>query len=99
MTSLLGPSSGTHDDLPRFGRADAGSFSLSDRYTRDSGTIFLTGIQALVRTIRDRARLDRRQNLLTASLVSGYEGSPLAGPTRGRSRREGIPRSRSPGSR
>ena len=53
--------------------------SLSDRYTRESGTVFLTGIQALVRTVRDRARLDRRQNLLTASLVSGYEGSPLAG--------------------
>ncbi|WP_314035011.1 indolepyruvate ferredoxin oxidoreductase family protein [Dietzia sp. CH92] len=79
MTSLLGPSNGTHDDLPRFGRADAGSFSLSDRYTRERGTVYLTGIQALVRTVRDRARLDRRQNLLTASLVSGYEGSPLAG--------------------
>ena len=25
------------------------SFSLNDRYTRESGTIFLTGIQALVR--------------------------------------------------
>lgn len=79
MTSLLGSPSGTHDDLPRTGHADAGSFSLSDRYTRESGTVFLTGIQALVRTVRDRARLDRRQNLLTASLVSGYEGSPLAG--------------------
>lgn len=79
MTSVLGTQSGTHDDLPRTGRADAGSFSLSDRYTRESGTVYLTGIQALVRTVRDRARLDRRQNLLTASLVSGYEGSPLAG--------------------
>ncbi len=79
MTSLLDPSSGTHDDLPRTGRGDAASFSLSDRYTRESGTVFLTGIQALVRTVRDRARLDRRQNLATASLVSGYEGSPLAG--------------------
>ncbi|HJC28406.1 MAG TPA: indolepyruvate ferredoxin oxidoreductase family protein [Candidatus Dietzia intestinipullorum] len=79
MTSLLGPPSGAHDELPRTGQGDAGSFSLSDRYTRESGTVFLTGIQALVRTVRDRARLDRRQNLLTASLVSGYEGSPLAG--------------------
>ncbi|WP_295649454.1 indolepyruvate ferredoxin oxidoreductase family protein [uncultured Dietzia sp.] len=79
MTSLLGSPNGTHDDLPRTGQADAGSFSLSDRYTRESGTVYLTGIQALVRTVRDRARLDRRQNLLTASLVSGYEGSPLAG--------------------
>lgn len=79
MTSVLGTPNGTHDDLPRSGQADAGSFSLSDRYTRESGTVYLTGIQALVRTVRDRARLDRRQNLLTASLVSGYEGSPLAG--------------------
>ncbi|WP_279102818.1 indolepyruvate ferredoxin oxidoreductase family protein [Gordonia bronchialis] len=55
------------------------SFSLNDRYTRESGTIFLTGIQALVRMVRDRARVDRRQNLRTASFISGYEGSPLAG--------------------
>ncbi|MDV8001147.1 indolepyruvate ferredoxin oxidoreductase family protein [Rhodococcus sp. IEGM 1408] len=94
MTSLLGSPSGTRDDLPRPGQrdtghtstdltqtvqTDTGSFTLSDRYTRESGTVFLTGIQALVRTVRDRARLDRRNNLLTASLVSGYEGSPLAG--------------------
>ncbi|GAB89445.1 indolepyruvate ferredoxin oxidoreductase family protein [Gordonia rhizosphera] len=55
------------------------SFSLDDRYTRESGTIYLTGIQALVRMVRDRARIDRRQNLRTASFISGYEGSPLAG--------------------
>ncbi|MFW0786802.1 indolepyruvate ferredoxin oxidoreductase family protein [Gordonia sp. CPCC 206044] len=55
------------------------SFSLDDRYTRESGSIYLTGIQALVRMVRDRARVDRRQNLQTASFISGYEGSPLAG--------------------
>lgn len=55
------------------------SFSLDDRYTRESGTIYLTGIQALVRMVRDRARIDRQQNLRTASFISGYEGSPLAG--------------------
>ncbi|MDL9937963.1 indolepyruvate ferredoxin oxidoreductase family protein [Gordonia sp. ABSL1-1] len=54
-------------------------FSLDDRYTRESGTIYLTGIQALVRMVRDRALVDRRQNLRTASYISGYEGSPLAG--------------------
>ncbi|PWD44828.1 2-oxoacid ferredoxin oxidoreductase [Gordonia paraffinivorans] len=54
-------------------------FSLEDRYTRESGTVYLTGIQALVRMVRDRARVDRRQNLETASFISGYEGSPLAG--------------------
>ena len=54
-------------------------FSLDDRYTRDTGTVYLTGIQALVRMIADRAVLDRRSGRRTASFISGYEGSPLAG--------------------
>ena len=57
----------------------AATFSLDDRYVLDEGTIYLTGIQALVRTLRDRAILDRRRGHRTASFVSGYEGSPLAG--------------------
>ena len=75
-----GAPAGHHDsDAHHGGRPDPGSFSLDERYTRTDGTVFLTGIQALVRMVRDRARLDRRQNLVTGSLVSGYEGSPLAG--------------------
>ncbi len=54
-------------------------FTLDDRYTRESGPVFLGGIAALVRMIADRTRIDRQQNLRTASFVSGYEGSPLAG--------------------
>ncbi|MCF8570246.1 indolepyruvate ferredoxin oxidoreductase family protein [Gordonia sp. HY002] len=54
-------------------------FSLDDRYTRESGSIYLTGIQALVRVVRDRAAVDRRNGLRTGSFISGYEGSPLAG--------------------
>ncbi len=57
----------------------ADAFSLADRYTRDDGTIYLGGIAALVRMVADRARLDRRAGLRTASFISGYEGSPLAG--------------------
>lgn len=57
----------------------APSFSLDDRYTRESGSVYLTGIQALVRMVADRARLDRRRGMQTASFISGYEGSPLAG--------------------
>jgi indolepyruvate ferredoxin oxidoreductase len=72
--------SGAHDLDPRGGQSSTvESFSLDDRYTREQGSIYLTGIQALVRMVRDRARLDRRQNLKTASFISGYEGSPLAG--------------------
>lgn len=52
---------------------------LEDRYVRESGTVFLGGIAALVRMVRDRALVDRRMNQRTASFISGYEGSPLAG--------------------
>lgn len=55
------------------------NFSLDDRYRLDEGAIYLSGIQALVRTVRDRARLDRLRGQSSASFISGYEGSPLAG--------------------
>lgn len=54
-------------------------FSLDDKYLREEGSIYLTGIQALVRTLRDRALHDSRLGVTTSSFVSGYEGSPLAG--------------------
>ena len=72
MTSTLGPH--RHSESARLG-----DFSLEDRYTRESGTIFLSGISALVRMVRDRAIIDRRLGLHTGSMISGYEGSPLAG--------------------
>ncbi|MEJ5997932.1 indolepyruvate ferredoxin oxidoreductase family protein [Corynebacterium sp. H130] len=53
--------------------------SLEDRYTLEEGTVLLGGIQALARMVRDRAALDQRLGLKTASFISGYEGSPLAG--------------------
>jgi indolepyruvate ferredoxin oxidoreductase len=53
--------------------------ALDERYRRRDGTVYLTGIQALVRMLLDRARHDRRTGLDTATYVSGYEGSPLAG--------------------
>ena len=52
---------------------------LADKYTASTGTVHLTGIQALVRMIRDRSLADRARGLNTASFVSGYEGSPLGG--------------------
>jgi len=52
---------------------------LSDRYTQQSGTVYLTGIQALVRLPVDQMRRDRAAGLNMASFISGYEGSPLAG--------------------
>ncbi|GHG65917.1 indolepyruvate ferredoxin oxidoreductase family protein [Amycolatopsis acidiphila] len=54
-------------------------FSLREKYVRDEGTIYLTGVQALVRTLLERSACDRGAGLTTATFVSGYEGSPLAG--------------------
>ena len=52
---------------------------LDDKYTRERGTVYLTGIQALVRLPMDQMRRDRRAGLNTAAFISGYEGSPLGG--------------------
>jgi indolepyruvate ferredoxin oxidoreductase len=51
--------------------------SLEDKYTLQSGRIYLSGIQALVRLpLMQRAR-DRAIGLNTAGFISGYRGSPL----------------------
>ncbi|MDJ0870105.1 MAG: indolepyruvate ferredoxin oxidoreductase family protein [Myxococcota bacterium] len=54
-------------------------YRLSDRYTADRGTVFLTGIQALARLPLEQLRADRAAGLQTAAFVSGYPGSPLGG--------------------
>jgi indolepyruvate ferredoxin oxidoreductase len=53
--------------------------SLDDKYLREEGRAFMTGIQALVRLPLDRKRLDRKLGLNTAGFISGYRGSPLGG--------------------
>jgi len=54
-------------------------FALDAKYRREEGLIFLSGIQALVRLPLDQHRADRRRGLNTATLISGYRGSPLGG--------------------
>jgi len=53
--------------------------SLDDKYTLESGRIFLTGTQALVRLPMMQRQRDLRAGLNTASFISGYRGSPLGG--------------------
>jgi indolepyruvate ferredoxin oxidoreductase len=55
------------------------AFSLDDKYTLESGRVYMTGIQALVRLPIEQMRRDRRAGLKTATWISGYEGSPLGG--------------------
>ncbi len=57
----------------------ATDYRLTDRFTADRGTVFLSGIQALARLPIEQLRADRRAGLRTAALVSGYPGSPLGG--------------------
>jgi indolepyruvate ferredoxin oxidoreductase len=54
-------------------------FQLTDRYELEEGELYLSGLQALVRIPIDLHRLDQRQGRRTQTLISGYEGSPLAG--------------------
>ena len=55
------------------------AYELQDRYLRETGRVFLTGTQALVRLPLMQRRLDRAAGLNTAGFVSGYRGSPLGG--------------------
>jgi indolepyruvate ferredoxin oxidoreductase len=58
-------------------RLDLAQVNLEDKYTLQSGRIYLSGIQALVRLpLMQRAR-DRAAGLNTAGFISGYRGSPL----------------------
>jgi len=54
-------------------------FTLDAKYRQEEGLVFLSGIQALVRLPLDQHRADKRRGLNTATLISGYRGSPLGG--------------------
>ncbi|WP_018024011.1 indolepyruvate ferredoxin oxidoreductase family protein [Corynebacterium ulceribovis] len=79
MTTMLNPSSREENRATTRATKPAATNLIEERLTDDRGAVQLTGIQALVRMIRDRALSDRARGLNTASYVSGYEGSPLAG--------------------
>ena len=53
------------------------AYQLSDNLAAQSGQVFLTGTQALVRLLLAQKAQDERQGLRTAGFVSGYRGSPL----------------------
>ena len=53
----------------------------SDKYEREEGTVFLTGMEAIVRLLVEKQRRDEesRDGHVNQTYVSGYEGSPLGG--------------------
>lgn len=53
--------------------------SLEDKYAAREGSIYLSGIQALVRLPLLQKWRDEAAGLKTAGFVSGYRGSPLGG--------------------
>jgi indolepyruvate ferredoxin oxidoreductase len=59
--------------------ANAEVIDLDQKFTRTTGRVFMSGMQALVRLPMVQVRRDRANGLNTAGFVSGYRGSPLAG--------------------
>ncbi len=58
---------------------DSNEYKISDRYVKNSGSVFLTGVQALARLPIQQLRADKQRGLNTAAFLAGYPGSPLAG--------------------
>ena len=54
--------------------------ALSDKFRKRDGTVFLTGVEAIVRLLLDKQRHDRESGAsVNQTYISGYEGSPLGG--------------------
>ncbi|MFW9610003.1 MAG: indolepyruvate ferredoxin oxidoreductase family protein [Aquaspirillum sp.] len=53
------------------------TLSLDDKYTAQTGQVYMTGIQALVRLPMMQRQRDQAAGLNTAGFISGYRGSPL----------------------
>ena len=51
--------------------------TLDDKYTLETGRVYLTGTQALVRLTLMQKALDKAHGRNTAGYVTGYRGSPL----------------------
>ncbi|MGK2285919.1 indolepyruvate ferredoxin oxidoreductase family protein [Pedomonas sp. V897] len=51
--------------------------TLEDKYTKERGRVFISGLQALVRLPLVQAARDRAAGLNTGGFISGYRGSPL----------------------
>ncbi|MDX1528387.1 MAG: indolepyruvate ferredoxin oxidoreductase family protein, partial [Gammaproteobacteria bacterium] len=67
------------NDQPESSSPGLPDVSLDDKYTLQSGRVFLTGIQALVRLPFIQRQRDAEAGYSTAGYITGYRGSPLGG--------------------
>ncbi len=51
--------------------------SLDDKYTKESGVVYMTGNQALVRLPLMQKQRDKDRGLNSAGYITGYRGSPI----------------------
>ena len=65
--------------LPKHVAQALETVTLDDKYTLDTGTAFMSGVQALVRLPILQQLRDQRAGKNTAGFISGYRGSPLGG--------------------
>ena len=56
---------------------DVSGTTLADKYDLAKDRVFVSGAQAIVRTLLMQREIDRRAGHRTAGFVSGYRGSPL----------------------
>ena len=54
-------------------------FCIEDKYLQREGTVFLTGMEAIVRLVLEKQRQDAECGAVNQTYFSGYEGSPLGG--------------------
>jgi indolepyruvate ferredoxin oxidoreductase len=66
------------DDRPTTA-AEPHRYTPADRYVPGTRPVLLTGVQAIARLLVEQNVRDARAGRRTASLVSGYPGSPLGG--------------------
>src|SRR5690606_23769758 len=79
MTSTAELSSPSSANTPLTSSVVDPDYSLDHKYSRESGRIYLSGVQALVRLPLMQRLRDQAAGLETAGFISGYRGSPLGG--------------------
>lgn len=68
-------------DTPTVSGWGGGEFGTDSKYRQQSGVVFLTGIEAIIRLLLEKQLRDQTvgDGEVNQTFISGYEGSPLGG--------------------